>query len=109
MFVVSTLDREGVVRRGRHLEYFTVAWNAFEGLIAVVAGAFAGSISLIGFGIDSFIEVISGTALLWRMSVDADVQRRELNEQLALRIVGSCFVTLAGYIAYESAMDLWSR
>ena len=109
MSVASTLDREGVVRRGRHLEYFTVAWNALEGLVAVTAGTFAGSISLVGFGIDSFIEVTSGAALLWRMSVDADVQRRERNEQLALKIVGSCFVALAGYIAYESTMDLWSR
>ena len=109
MSVASTLDREGVVRRGRHLEYFTVAWNALEGLVAVTAGTFAGSISLVGFGIDSFIEVTSGAALLWRMSVDADVQRRERNEQLALKIVGSCFVALASYIAYESTMDLWSR
>jgi divalent metal cation (Fe/Co/Zn/Cd) transporter len=109
MSVGSTLDREGVVRRGRHLEYFTVAWNALEGLVAVMAGVLAGSISLVGFGIDSFIEVTSGVALLWRMSVDADVQRRERNEQLTLKIVGSCFVVLAGYITYESTMDLWSK
>jgi divalent metal cation (Fe/Co/Zn/Cd) transporter len=109
MSVASALDREGVVRRGRHLEYFTVAWNALEGLVAVLAGVFAGSISLVGFGIDSFIEVTSGVALLWRMSVDADVQRRERNEQLTLKIVGSCFVALAGYITYESTMDLWSK
>ena len=51
-----------------------------EGLVAVVAGAFAGSISLVGFGIDSFIEVTSGVVLLWRMAVDADVQRRERND-----------------------------
>jgi hypothetical protein len=73
-------------------------------LVAVVAGAFAGSISLVGFEIDSFIEVTSGAALLWRMSVDADEQRRERNEQLTLKIVGSCFLGLAAYIAYESAM-----
>ena len=48
-----------------------------EGLVAVVAGIIAGSISLVGFGINSFIEVTSGSALLWRMSVDADVERRE--------------------------------
>ena len=91
MSVTSTLDREGVVRRGLHLEYFTVAWNALEGFVAVIAGAFAGSISLVGFGLDSFIEMTSGAALLWRMSVDADVKRRERNEQLALGLVGSRF------------------
>lgn len=103
------LDRVEVVRRGRHLEYFTIAWNSLEGSLAVVAGAIAGSISLVGFGIDSFIEVTSGSVLLWRMSVDADVQRRERNERHALKIVGACFLALATYISYESVMDLWSK
>jgi divalent metal cation (Fe/Co/Zn/Cd) transporter len=103
------LERPAVVRHGRRLEYFTITWNALEGLVAVVAGGIAGSISLVGFGIDSFIEVTSGSVLLWRMSVDAEVHRRELNERRALKIVGVCFLLLAAYIAYESALDLWSR
>ena len=103
------LERRAFVRRGRRLEYFTIAWNALEGLVAVIAGSLAGSISLVGFGIDSFIEVTSGSVLLWRMSVDAEVHRRELNERRALRIVGVCFLLLVAYIAYESALDLWSR
>ena len=77
----AVLDRSSVVLRGRRLEYFTIAWNALEGLVAVTAGVFAASISLVGFGIDSFIEVTSGSVLLWRLSVDAEVQRRELNEK----------------------------
>ena len=77
--------------------------------MAVVVGAIAGSISLVGFGIDSFIEVTSGSVLLWRMSVDAEVPRSELNERRALRIVGVCFLLLAAYIGYESVLDLWSR
>lgn len=77
--------------------------------MAVIAGAVAGSISLVGFGIDSFIEVMSGAALLWRMSVDADVLRRDRNDRRALKIVGSCFLALAVYIAYESATDLWFK
>lgn len=97
-----------IVRRGRRLEYFTIAWNSIEGLLAVAMGLIAGSISLVGFGLDSFIEVTSGSVLLWRMSVDADVQRRERNEKRALRIVGLCFFLLAVYIAYESGMDLAS-
>jgi len=109
MAEIAVLERTAVVRHGRRLEYFTIAWNALEGLVAVVAGAIAGSISLVGFGIDSFIEVTSGSVLLWRMFVDAEVQRRELNERRALQVVGVCFLFLASYIAYESAMDLWSR
>ena len=102
-------DRMATARRGGRLEYFTIAWNCLEGLVAVVAGLIAGSISLIGFGIDSFIEVTSGAALLWRMSVDADMGRREQNERFALRIVGLCFVALAVYIAYESVGGLIRR
>lgn len=109
MLESMVLERRAFIRRGRRLEYFTIVWNALEGLVAVVAGAIAGSISLVGFGIDSFIEVTSGSVLLWRMSVDAEVHRRELNERRALRIVGVCFLLLAAYIAYESVLDLWSR
>src|SRR5216683_4581415 len=109
MVQIAILERPSVVRHGRRLEYFTIGWNALESLVAVVAGAIAGSISLVGFGIDSFIEVTSGSVLPWRMSVDADVQRRELNEKRALRIVGVCFLLLTAYIAYESVLDLWSR
>ena len=101
--------RMAVVQRGRRLEYFTIGWNAIEGGVAVAAGAIAGSIALVGFGLDSVIEVTSGLTLLWRMSVDADVHRRELNEKRALRIVGACFLLLAAYVAYESTSDLWSR
>src|SRR6478736_3430530 len=64
------LERQAVAQRGKRLEYFTIAWNTLEGLVAVAAGMMAGSISLVGFGIDSFIEVTSGGTLLWRMSVD---------------------------------------
>jgi divalent metal cation (Fe/Co/Zn/Cd) transporter len=98
--------RADIAKRGRRLEYFTIVWNTLEGLIAVAAGALAGSISLVGFGIDSFIEVTSGATLLWRISVDADVERRERNEKLSLRIVGLCFIALAIYVTYEGFADL---
>lgn len=106
---VFIAERAAVARRGRRLEYFTVAWNSLEGLLSVFAGTMAGSISLVGFGIDSFIEVTSASALLWRMSVDADEHNRERHERLALRIVGLCFIGLALYIAVDSAKQLISR
>jgi divalent metal cation (Fe/Co/Zn/Cd) transporter len=106
---VASDTRRAIASRGKRLEYFTIAWNTLEGLVGVVAGVIAGSISLVGFGIDSFIEVTSGAILLWRMSVDADESRRERNERLSLRIVGGCFLALAGYIAYESLSDLIRR
>ena len=107
--VEVALDRQAVAERGRRLEYFTITWNSLEGLVALIAGVLAGSISLVGFGIDSFIEVTSGTVLLWRMSVDADVKGRERNEQFSLRIVGVCFMALAVYITYESISDILRR
>lgn len=107
--VEGVIDRQAVAKRGKRLEYFTIAWNCLEGLVAVVAGAIAGSISLVGFGVDSFIEVTSGATLLWRMAVDSEEHTRERNERLSLRIVGVCFLALSAYIAYESISDLMAR
>jgi divalent metal cation (Fe/Co/Zn/Cd) transporter len=106
---VLETTRQAVAQRGKRLEYFTIAWNSLEGLVAVIAGTIAGSISIVGFGIDSFIEVTSGATLLWRMSVDADQQGRERNERLSIRVVGVCFIALAVYVAYESLFDLIVR
>jgi divalent metal cation (Fe/Co/Zn/Cd) transporter len=103
------MDRQAIARHGKRLEYFTIAWNSLEGLVAVVAGVHAGSISLVGFGIDSFIEFTSGSVLLWRMSADADARKREQREKLSVRIVGVCFITLAAYVGYESISDLAGR
>src|SRR2546428_7005428 len=89
------LGRDAMVQRGRRLEYFTVAWNSLEGIVAVLAGVFAGSISLVGFGVDSFIEVTSGAALLWRVFPDAEAQQRETNEKFTAKIGGVCFLSPA--------------
>ena len=106
---MTTSNRSDFSRRGRRLEYFTIGWNSLEGVIAVGAGVFAGSISLVGFGVDSFIEVTSGAALLWRMAVDADASRREHRELIALRIVGASFLALAVYVAWSAIDDLVGR
>ena len=103
------LERAALLERGRRLEYFTIAWNAVEALVALVSGFVSGSISLVGFGLDSLIEVASGSVLLWRMSVDADERDRDRNERLTLRAVGICFLLLAAYIGYQSAVNLWSK
>src|SRR5436190_5280518 len=99
----TALDRHRLLQHGRNLEYFTIAWNSFEGLISIVAGVIAGSVSLIGFGLDSLIEVTSGAALLWRLHYDLDPSGREGMERRTLRVIGVCFVALALYITFESA------
>lgn len=103
------LERAGVVKRGQRLEYFTIAYNSLEGLVAILFGALAGSIALVGFGIDSVIEVTSGAALLWRLRADLDAERRERVEAITLRIVGVCFLALAAYVCYEAVASLVGR
>lgn len=92
-------------QRAIRLEYFTVGWNSIEALVALVAGALASSIALVGFGLDSIIETISGVALLWRF------KQHRLEEQAAesraLQVVGATFFALAAYVSYEAVSDLW--
>jgi divalent metal cation (Fe/Co/Zn/Cd) transporter len=104
---VST--RAAAVQRGLSLEYFTVAWNLLEGLVALASGTAAGSIALIGFGLDSLIEVSSGGILLWRLHSDHDEQRRESAERRALQLVGISFLALATYVAGDSVATLVKR
>lgn len=96
------------MRRGRALEYLTIGWNLLEGVIAVGSGLLAGSISLIGFGIDSFIECLSGAALLWRLHLD-DPVRRERAEAVALKLVGVSFLLLAAYVGFDAVKSLVTR
>lgn len=101
--------REQAVGRGLQLEYLTVGWNVLEGIIAVASGVVAGSIALVGFGIDSMIEVSSGAVLVWRLVSDADPERREKVEAVSLKLVGWCFLALAVYVAYEAITTLFRR
>jgi divalent metal cation (Fe/Co/Zn/Cd) transporter len=103
---IASPTRHDLVRRGQRLEYFTIAYNSAEGLVSIVAGIVAGSVSLIGFGLDSLIEVTSGAALLWRLHHDLNASRREQVERTTLKIIGWCFVALAAYIVYESGSTL---
>ncbi len=98
-------ERAELFKRGRLLEYFTIGWNLIEGVIAVGSGIIAASPSLVGFGFDSFIESVSGTALLWRLHSDHE-EERERREKIALRLVGASFLLLAAYVAYDSITSL---
>jgi divalent metal cation (Fe/Co/Zn/Cd) transporter len=102
----GTANREVYIRRGERLEYFTIGYNTLEGVTSIVAGLIARSVSLVGFGLDSLIEVTSGAALLWRLHHDLNLSRGEQVERAALRTVGACFIALALYILYESGSML---
>jgi divalent metal cation (Fe/Co/Zn/Cd) transporter len=101
-------ERLIALRRGRFLEYLTIIWNLLEGMISVGAGLLAGSIALVGFGIDSFIESLSGGALLWRLHLDAP-ERRERAEMIALRVIGVSFLLLAAYVTVDAVKSLINR
>jgi len=99
---VEAIIRQTHVERGVRLELFTIAYNCLEALVALVLGFLAGSVALIGFGLDSVIEVTSGGVLLWRLRSDSDLAKRERSERIALRVVGICFAALVVYVGYES-------
>ena len=97
------------LQHGITLEYLTLGWNALEGLVAVTSGIIAGSVALIGFGIDSFIESSSGAALLWRLRSEHRGANAEQAERRALKLVGVSFFLLALYVAVESLKSLIQR
>jgi divalent metal cation (Fe/Co/Zn/Cd) transporter len=99
-------SRARLVRRGLHLEYLTLSWNLLEAAIAIAAGILAGSIALVGFGIDSVIEMSSGAILLWRLATDTEEESRERIEARALKLVGISLLALAAYVAAEAAKTL---
>lgn len=99
--VLGHPNRAAHILRGRRLEYLTIIWNSLEAVISVGAGIVAGSIALVGFGIDSVIEISSGAIILWRLASG------EHREWLALRLVGISFLGLSAYVAFDAVKSLW--
>lgn len=94
------------IQAGLRIEYFTIAWTSVEAIIGIITGLLAGSVALIGFGIDSVIEVASSGVLLWRLSDRSGTERRE---KIAHRLVGISFFILAVYISFNALYDLISH
>lgn len=103
------VGRAALARRGKQLEFLTLAWNGIEGGASLVAALLAGSTSLLAFGVDSLIEVSSALVLIWRLSEDVTPENRRRAERVSLRIVGYCFVALAIYVAVEASKSLLVR
>jgi divalent metal cation (Fe/Co/Zn/Cd) transporter len=91
-------------RRALLLSYATVLYNVAEGLVSIAFAYLAGSPALLGFGIDSFVESLSGLVMLWRFSRTAG---GELRERAAVRLVGVSLIVLALYVAYEASTSLY--
>jgi hypothetical protein len=90
----------------------TAVYNAVEAGVGVAAGIAAGSVALIGFGLDSVLELIAAGGLLWRLSVErrgATAEAVEASERRVQRLVGWTFFVLAAYVAAEAGWTLWRR
>jgi divalent metal cation (Fe/Co/Zn/Cd) transporter len=98
--------RTAHMQAGRKIEYVSIAWTTLEAIIGIIAGVAASSVALVGFGVDSSIEVASSAVLLWRLSDDP---RAEEREGLAHRLVGIGFLALAAYISFDALRDLIMR
>jgi divalent metal cation (Fe/Co/Zn/Cd) transporter len=96
-------------KRALRLSYFTVGYNILEGIISVFAGSFAGSIALIGFGLDSFVESLSGSVMVWRFSKSGKISEEEEErvERRATRLIAYSFFILGAYVLYESGKKLY--
>ena len=104
-----TTARTSLLRRALRLEYLTVGWNLVEGVVAIAAALAAGSVALLGFGIDSFVESASGSILTWRLLAErraTDAERIEQAEHRAQKLVALSLLLLAAYIAWDSVGSL---
>ena len=100
---------ESSFRYALHLSYFTVAYNLIEGLLSIIAGLLSGSIALVGFGLDSFIESLSGSVMIWRFyeSRHFSDEEHERREKIAVKLVSYSFFVFGAYVFYESVKKLY--
>jgi divalent metal cation (Fe/Co/Zn/Cd) transporter len=109
MTTVAGADRPRLLGRALRLEYMTVGWNVIEGVIAIAAAIAAGSVALLGFGVDSFVESASGSILIWRLLAErraTDSERIEHVERRAQKLVAASLALLAAYIAWDSITSI---
>ena len=91
------------------LSYFTVGYNILEGVASVLVGLLAGSIALVGFGLDSFIESLSGGVMIWRFGKHGKISKEEEErvEAKAVKLIAYTFFILGAYVLFESVKKLY--
>jgi divalent metal cation (Fe/Co/Zn/Cd) transporter len=104
--ITITEKRDAAVRHARYLNWFTLGWNSVEGVVALAAGIVAGSIGLVGFGIDSGIEVSAALILTWRIRRERLEGCRQDDDSFAQRLIAVSFAALALYVGFEATRDL---
>ena len=96
--------REPLVRRARALAWLGLGWHLVEAAVAVAAGVAAGSIALVGFGVDSLIEAAAGVVVLWLMADARSASHAA--ERRAQQLIAASFLVLAAYVGFEAVRDL---
>jgi divalent metal cation (Fe/Co/Zn/Cd) transporter len=99
-------DRLEGLRRGIALEYASLAYNVLESVVGLAAGVVAGSVALVGFGLDSVVESSTAAILIWRFRTETRGRSSEDAERKAVRLVASAFYALAAYIGVRAVLDL---
>lgn len=96
-------------RKALLLSYFTVGYNILEGIVSILAGLLANSIALVGFGLDSFVESLSGGVMIWRFGKHEEMSEEEEEriEAKAVRLIAYTFFILGVYVLYESVKKLY--
>ena len=102
MAVLTSDRRAALSRRSLWLAYATAGYNLLEGLVAIAAGAAASSAALVGFGLDSFVEVSSAAVLIWQFRSRVPEDR----ERMALRLIAVSFFALAAWVAFDAVRSL---
>lgn len=95
-------------KKGLHLEYFTVGYNIIEAVISIIFGSIANSIALVGFGLDSIVESLSGFVLIWRLAQHKKISKEEEEriEKKAIKFVATTFFILGLYVLFQSVKKL---
>ena len=106
MALTEPTTREQAVTRQKWLTAATIGWNGAESVIAIAAGLAAGSVSLIGFGLDSGVEVSAALILAWRLAQERRTGCKQEADRLAQRLIAVSFAALAVYVGVESVRDL---
>lgn len=105
-------DRPSLLKYALKLEYLTVGWNVVEAVIAITAGLAANSVALVGFGIDSVVESVSGGVLIWRLRAEEAGMDSAVVERLdrrAHKLVAGSLFALAAYVGMDAARALWMQ
>lgn len=104
-------DRDRLVRQAFRLEWLTAGWMAVEAAVAIGSGVAARSLTLIAFGADSIVELLSAAVLLWRLAVEIRHGEAfsEAAERLASKIGGALLFLLMLYVIASAAWSLWNR